>query len=422
MNLAACRDGLRRHARLIVLCGLIAVAYLAAINRAQAFPWATAALLSATLLTGFAAPHWLVRRLSVARRGPVRAEKGETVLFQVEVHNAGWLPRFMVELMDRLPFVAAVEQHRIGAHRIGLLTRLPARQTSHFEIPVLCEKRGYYQLGPIGLASSFPLGLAEARQTRNEGVQSLTVYPDVFDIVALPLHGAPSQIHRGGALLPEGAGAAEFSGLREYRRGDNPRHIHWPSSARLNELIVREYEPLASACLSIVLDQSEKSNIGRGKESTFEYAVRIAGSLARHACMQCIPTRLSGHGRMLLQIPATSGETHYGRILDQLAVVEADGGRSYADLLRETADQAARGETLVVFVNDEAMTAGALAEILANVRARQLHLLAVLFAGASFRGQRVSPGAAPGVAALIEAGAQIIRVRQGDDLLRLFNP
>ena len=98
---------------------------------------------------------------------------------------------------------------------------------------VRCEQRGFYRLGPVGLASSFPLGLTAARIAADESIRTLTIYPEVFAILALPLRGAPSQVHRGGYLLPEGAGAAEFAGLREYRRGDNPRHVHWPTTARV---------------------------------------------------------------------------------------------------------------------------------------------------------------------------------------------
>src|SRR5574340_495717 len=96
-----------RYRKPLLLAGLTLTAYVAAINRDQSLPWAIAALLLATLITGFAWPHWLMKRLSVSRTGPERAEEGETVHFRVEVRNEGWLPRFMVEVVDGLPFVGA---------------------------------------------------------------------------------------------------------------------------------------------------------------------------------------------------------------------------------------------------------------------------------------------------------------------------
>lgn len=290
------------------MSGLTLVAYVAAVNRVQALPWAIAAMLSATLVTGVAWPHWLVRRLSVARSGPDRAEEGDTINFQVEVENFGWLPRFMVELVDRLPFIGAAQAHdTTGESVLGVISYVPGRGRRRFDMPLVCEKRGFYRLGPIALASSFPLGLVEARQSRNEGVQTLTVYPDIFTIVSLPLRGSPTQIHRGGYQLPEGAGAAEFSGLHEYQRGDNPRHVHWPTTARLNELMVKEFEPLASACLHLVLDLNAAANVGSGRHATLEYALRIAGSIARYVTSAHLRVRMSGAADQPVTIPAGSG-------------------------------------------------------------------------------------------------------------------
>lgn len=417
---------MRRKA--LVLIALTIIAYLAAINRGQAFPWAMAGLLSATLITGYLWPRWLVRQLSATRSGPTRAEEGETIAFQVVVANRGWMPRFMVEFVDHLPFVAPAESGaNAGETVLGLLAYLPGQRSSHFQVNVRCEKRGYYRLGPVALASSFPLGLAEARQSRHEGVQTLTVYPDVFNIMALPLRGAPSQIHRGGYVLPEGAGAAEFAGLRDYRRGDNPRHIHWPSTARLNELIVREYEPLASACLYLILDQRQAANIGLGKESTFEYAVRIAASLARYGCQQNIRIRIAGAGQRPLRIFSGTGDAHYQDILDHLAVVDCDGQTAYAELLNSIGPECIRGETAIVFLSEKAAYSERTLLGLAMLQARRVHIFAIVFDQASFRADnRTStpdPSSEPVVlAALMELGAHIVRVRRGDDLVQLFNP
>jgi uncharacterized protein (DUF58 family) len=184
---------LRRRMRLVVLSALVLVAYGGAINRSQSMPWFIAATLTATLLVGLAWPHWLVGRLSVTRRGPDRAEEGESISFQVDVRNHGFLPRFMVELVDHLPFAGAAAGTPQGsASTLGIIGYVPGRSVRQFAMPLVCEKRGFYQLGPVGLASSFPLGLAEARHQRNEGVHTLTVYPSVFPIVNMSLRGAPS--------------------------------------------------------------------------------------------------------------------------------------------------------------------------------------------------------------------------------------
>ena len=416
-------QSLAAHRKFIVLLGLTATTYVAAINRAQPLAWAIAALLSATLIAGFAWPRRLLGKLHVHREGPSRAAEGETIQFRVRIANSAWLPRFMVEIVDRIPFAGANDGTvSTGETPIGLVAYLPGKTTRHLEVPVVCEKRGYYRLGPVGLATSFPLGLNEARRLSNGGVQTLTIYPNVFTILALPLHGAPSQIHRGGYLLPDGAGAAEFCGLREYRRGDNPRHIHWPTTARLNELMVREYEPLASACLCLALDQAASSNLGQGKHSTFEYAVRIAASIARTASSANMRVRAIGSGDQGIQLPAGSGAAHYGVLLDAFAVVDCSGHAPYATLLAAQAPHCLRGETMVVFLSEADAASEATLQALTLLRMRQVHILAIVFDRSSFSPPAEGSGAPDKViSSLLELGAHYIQVRRGDDLQALFN-
>lgn len=413
-----------RRARLFVLSGLVLIAYIGAINRAQSLPWFIAATLLATLIVGLAWPHWLVGRLSVTRSGPDRAEEGESITFDVVVQNHGHLPRFMIELIDRLPFVgAATGAPRTGPSKLGVVSYVPGRSKRRFAMPLVCEKRGYYRLGPVGLTSSFPLGLAEARQQRNDGVQSLTVYPEIFPIVNMALRGAPSQIHRGGYLLPEGAGSAEFCGLREYRQGDNPRHIHWPTTARMNELMVKQFEPLASACLFLALDLSAGANVGEGKHATLEYAARIAGSIARFTCYNNIRTRMIGVGSRRIEVDVGSGALQYQRILDELAVVDADGGTPYASVLEEIATRVVDGETIVVFLSQPAAESADIVNALTLLRARRVHLYAIVFERGSFLGnaQTTDVQADAATAMLHELDAHCLRVRGGDDLVALFN-
>lgn len=401
-------------------------AYLGSVSRGPSLLWLIAALLSAGLITSLVWPRWLIQRLSVNRIGPKHAIEDETVVFMVEVENHGWLPRFMVEVVDRLPFVGTRENDTNNNYKLlGNINYVAGGKKRSFEVPVLCEKRGLYALGPVGLASSFPLGLAEARRITNQSLQTFTIYPKVFPILTIPLFGAPSQIHRGGYLLPEGAGAAEFSGLREYRRGDNPRHIHWPTTARLNELMVKEFEPLASACLCIALDLAKDANVGRGKQSTLEYAIRIAASVAGYANNQNMHSRLLAVGESTpIRITSGKGDYHYQYILDALAVVEAKGKTPYSQLLMQIALDCRRGETVVLLLSEPPMRSTATLQALALLRAKGAHLFAVFFDRNSFfpGGKSISNiEKEPMYAGLLELGTQPLIIRKGDDLMKLFN-
>jgi uncharacterized protein (DUF58 family) len=414
----------RRIAMPLILTGLTLVVYFSALNRNQPLIWGVAAVLSASLVIGFAWPHWLVSRLTVRRKGPGKAAEGKVISLDVTVENRGWLPRFMVEVVDRLPFVGAGKGHAPGNVSLGLIGYIPSRDRRGFQVSLVCEKRGQYQLGPVGLSTSFPLGLAEARRGRREGLSALIVYPEIFPIAAWPLQGAPNLINRGEHLLPSGAGSAEFRSLREYRRGDNPRHVHWATTARLSQLMVKEYDPLASPCLYLVLDLAVDANVGQGKHATLEYAVKIAASLARLACDNGMPVRLAGQGKQAINVSAGQGEAHFGEILDLLAVVDADGDAPYHRVLDKTAVDCLAGETVVAFLAEPSERAVDTLQSLALLRARGAHLLAVCFERPSFLaadgGTAVTESAL--FAGLLELGAQVVPVRRGDDLMRLFNP
>ena len=415
----------RRYAKPLVLGGLTLVAYIGALNRGQALIWGIAAILLGTLVTSFGWPRWLVQRLEVGRTGPSRATEGETITLGIVVKNIGWFPRYMIEVTDHLPFVGAASGAP-GSNPVllGQIAYVPTRGSRSFEVAVSCEKRGLYRLGPVGMASSFPLGMAQARRQKNGGVQMLVIYPAVFPIMALNLRGTPSLAHRGGFLLPEGAGTAEFRGLRDYRPGDNPRHVHWATSARLNKLIIKEFEPLAAASLVIALDLDSLADAGQGKHSTLEYMVKIAASIARHACESGMPIQMQGQGHSPFRIQPGSGEAHYAEILEALAVVAADGRIPYADVLQGIAPGCAAGETLVAFLSGTPDQDDATLHSLAMLRAQGLHLFAVLFDRASFTAPHAaSPPQPPSalLAGLQELGAHVVEVRCGDDLVNVFN-
>ncbi|HYD62510.1 MAG TPA: DUF58 domain-containing protein [Noviherbaspirillum sp.] len=419
----------RRLVKPMVLAGLILVAYLAAINRAQPLVWAVAALLSATLVTGVVWPRWLVQRLAVIRTGPQRAAEGERITFRVEIRNQGRGPRFMVEVIDRLPFVDVDQVSGIRSDQsLGVIAYLPGRGRRTFDVTLVAEKRGFYTLGPAGVRSGFPLGIVESTRRGGSGTRTLTVYPEVFPVASFPLQGVQSQMHRGDCLLPKGSGTAEFSGLREYLRGDNPRHIHWPTTARLNELMVKEFEPLASARITIALDLAADSNVGRGRHATLEYAIRIAASIANHACAKGLPVRIHG-----LAFPGSAaeygtGQGHFHRLLDELAVIDAGATSHYATEVEQAASGCEEGETVVVFLSEPKDRINATVDTLRQLQESGANLLIVHFDRPSFidgaRGipkERRKVDADDIQGALLDIAGCYLSVSMGDDLSRLFD-
>lgn len=406
------------YQKVLIMIGLTLVAYYAALNRIQVFPWVIAALLLSSLITSYLFPYLLVRNVSVTRTGPERAEENESILFDVSIRNHGVFPRFMIQAIDNLPFInknGAASNYEV----LGVVAYIGSGVTHHFKVSVLCEKRGFYQLGPVGISTSFPFGLVEAHHDKNGSVQSLTVYPDIFPIMSLPLLGTPSEIHRGGFLLPKATGSADFSGLREYQRGDNPRHIHWPTTARTGELMIQEFEPLASASIHIILDQSKSSNVGKGKHSSFEYAVRITASICRYATNNNMSIAVSPSRGENQSLVLGSGESHFREILDYLAIIEADSETPYSKVIAKAAMNIGFGQTAVVFLSEPSERISETIQSIASLKAQGINVLAIHLDRESFLGAATPSHSS--WANIFDLGIEYISIKNGDSLTSAFN-
>lgn len=146
--------------------------------------------------------------------------------------------------------------------------------------PVRSDVRGSYVVGPLVVHIGDPFGLVEVRRTI-PGTADLTITPRVLPLPPVPLAGGwqGAGEHRPQAFA---AGSAEDASVREYRRGDELRRVHWPSSARMGDLMVRREEQPWEARATVLLDNRLTSHRGKGLASSFESAVVAAASVAVH--------------------------------------------------------------------------------------------------------------------------------------------
>lgn len=191
----------------------------------------------------------MVRRTRVSRSTPEFASAGVPFAVELTLENRKFiLPTCLMAVTDR------VENARERLTAGVLFARVPARgkRTAAYQLRLM--QRGRYRLGPVQVATRFPLGLVE------RGL--LTDLP--AEVVVFPKLGVLSPAWKRDALLPtelvtrretrRGAFDDEFHGLREYRWGDNPRAIHWRTSARRSELMVREFHQSRDDDLLLLLD------------------------------------------------------------------------------------------------------------------------------------------------------------------------
>jgi len=197
--------------------------------------------------------------------GPSRIFAGTASRIQVTFTNRGVLPSPVLRVTDRL-----------GNGRDAELELPPIRSKSRtaagYRLPV--ERRGVVAVGPLRLHLVDPFGLARSSREAVAPVEIL-VYPRIEDVEPPPR--PPGDDHRMEDRRANNLGRSsdEFFALRDYVFGDDLRRVHWPSTARLDDMMVRQDELPQQGRTTIVLD----NRTGSADRSVFEKMVSAAASL-----------------------------------------------------------------------------------------------------------------------------------------------
>jgi len=359
-----------------------------------------ALLLVSSLVVGALLPRFNIKGVRVYRRLPREAVEGDEIQMQLELSRTGWLARYLLQVQDRLPFSP-------GGTAAVMILRLGRPQT--LQCPIPCERRGIHRIGPLTLSSDYPLALLRAEAEVPDSESEICVLPQTFELQGFPLFGHGGFPTDGHQIGPAARGHDQFAGIRDYRQGDSLRHIHWRASARRGEWVVKEYEPLENAELLLVLNACTSDNLGDGRESCFEYSVRIAASVARFAIENGHRVGLFCQGSRLFWLAPDRGALHYRHLLQLLAQVEADGTQAYSDTMAAAEALASRTTRLILFHTCHGADTGFLS---ASVSTEQQPLM-VCFDGPSFKGSAR-------LVADPERDIQGYWIRAGDNLAERF--
>jgi uncharacterized protein (DUF58 family) len=240
---------------------------------------------------------------------PQRAPMGATARVVLRLQNLSRLPTGTLLLEDRLPYA-------LGSRPRLVLERLGAHQASSVAYTVRADVRGRYEVGPLVVRLTDPFGLCELARAF-PSVDRLTVVPQAFPLPGIRLAGEHTGAGESRARSVAVHGEDDAA-TREYRRGDDLRRVHWKSTARLGELMVRREEQPWESRATIVLDTRAYAHRGEGPTASFEWAVSAAASIASHLRHSGFKVRLVTDGGIDVDASEVGGE---GTLLDQLAEV-----------------------------------------------------------------------------------------------------
>ncbi len=336
---------IRKHIKLRNILLLFSfILFLIAWNRGIALLYGMFTLVVSILIVGYIFPYLSLKGVSVSRKHPLQVTEGEPLMITCHLRNARQTKRCMLELIDSIPCAN-------GDMKAPLcfIPRLKTEKVIKFE--VVCDWRGVHTLGPLRLRSSYPLGIHRVESMLPGTMSQVVVYPSVFPIDRMGFEDSSHADVSGVEAATFHGNSGEVMGLREYRSGDCMRHIHWPVSARQNELIIKEYETINNTDICIVLDLNRTDNVGQGKHSTLEYSVKIAASIAQYGLTRGHRVSLVGHGVEPVYLPPGTGLHYLTNILEILAYVQADGNIPYEQTMRDAAARTGASGILVVFEN-----------------------------------------------------------------------
>jgi uncharacterized protein (DUF58 family) len=255
-------------------------------------------------------------RLSLVRTvSPQVVPAGQPARVRLALRNDGRMPTGALRIEEQVPYA-------LGGRPRFVLEGIEHGWRGSVDYPVRAETRGRYELGPMTVRVGDPFGLVELTRAFRT-TTPLVVTPRTVPLAPIPLTGS---LTGSGDQRPRAfaGGSAEDVTVREYRRGDDLRRVHWRSSARVGELMVRREEQPWQTRATLFLDNRAGAHRGQGEASSLEAAVSVAASVAVHLTARGYTVRLVTAGG---EDPATSwqrddGEVSTGRLLEALAMVE----------------------------------------------------------------------------------------------------
>lgn len=252
-------------------------------------------------------------RLTCTRRlDPVRVPAGNSARVVLRLQNVSRLPTGVMLAEDTVPYM-------LGGRPRFVLDRLLPQRTVEVDYTVRSQLRGRYRVGPLTVRLTDAFGLCELPRSFTAS-EVLVVTPQIVDIPPIRIGGdwAGAGESRARSVATSGE---DDAATREYRQGDDLRRIHWRSTARRGELMVRREEQPWQSRAVMLLDCRAGVHHGDGPASSLEWAVSAVASIGLHLSRAGYTLRLvTDTSEELSSVGASAFDS---MLLDALAVRSA---------------------------------------------------------------------------------------------------
>ena len=340
---------------------------------------------------------------------PPRTPVGQLAEVRLHIKNLSAWPTTVLLLEDKLSYT-------LGGRPRFVLDRVEPGGAREVTYAIRSDVRGRYALGPLSVRVADPFGLCELTRAFT-AADEMIVTPVV---TKLPEIGLGGEWTGGGETRSRSVASAgeDDASTREYRYGDDLRKVHWRSTARTGELMVRREEQPWQSRSTLVLDTRDVAHAGDGPGSSFEWAVSAAASIGIHLAQAGHSLRFVTEAGIDM---ATAGSSTERLLLETLAVVQPS---KHQNLRGATSRLSSAGEGLLIAVvgllsADEAALLARTSQLAAGAIAVLVN--APSWAGSPAKSHAMSDAAvASNVSILRNAGWRVIVASHGAALESLW--